>query len=336
MDMRSSHLSTFIDYFQQALPRLKERYVWTIPDDLPGFPDAGKQGYEPNVALKRFFHQAWLRADSARKLELAVDVVIKWGGVRANQPETLARYVQEADKAQPELSLKGIASFSKILSIVAPDRYAIYDARVAACLNALQINRGVTAGLAFHYVPGRNNVTGNVAKQCGFTLMSVFKREQLVSRGWQSMRSQDCYQTYLDTLQACLPHLPGYQLHDLEMLLFASAEIECRRAMDSLTSQSEVIALTYGGSFRLNDLIAQIKASGRDYIIQGQQVCALAAHTKPHSLDYWLRQYAKNKDTKQADNEVLEALMVTGRFDYEDELICPDTGRKCNGLRLRR
>ena len=95
-----------------------------------------------------------------------------------------------------------------------------------------------------------------------------------------------------------------------------------------------MISLPYGGSFDEHDLIAYIRISGRDYIIQGQQAVSLNEHTKPKSLDYWLRKYGKNANTKQAENSVLEALVATGHFEVCKKLLCPDTGARCKGLRL--
>lgn len=96
-----------------------------------------------------------------------------------------------------------------------------------------------------------------------------------------------------------------------------------------------MIDLPYGTQFNENDLVAYIRASGRDYIIQGQQACSFADHSKPHSLDYWLRQnHANNRDTKQAENSVLEALAATGQFTVATGLLCPDSGACCKGVRL--
>ena len=95
-----------------------------------------------------------------------------------------------------------------------------------------------------------------------------------------------------------------------------------------------MIHLTYGGQFDENLLVQYIVATGRDYIIQGQQTCSRINHTKPQSLDYWLRQFAHNPDTKQADNQVVDALVGTGRFVVTLRSLCPDTGRRVKGLRL--
>ena len=95
-----------------------------------------------------------------------------------------------------------------------------------------------------------------------------------------------------------------------------------------------MIRLSYGGQFDEHALIEHIRATGRDYIVQGQQAYSLANHTKPNSLDYWLRQFASNSNTKQADNTVIRHLVHTGLFKVADDLLCPDSGRLCKGVRL--
>jgi hypothetical protein len=95
-----------------------------------------------------------------------------------------------------------------------------------------------------------------------------------------------------------------------------------------------MIHLPYGGVFDESHLAKHIRGTGRDYIIQGQQAVSRDKHTKPQSLDYWLRQFGKNPNTKQAENSVLDALVNTGIFKIDKNLMCPDSGRKCKGLRL--
>lgn len=95
------------------------------------------------------------------------------------------------------------------------------------------------------------------------------------------------------------------------------------------------ITLPYGNNtFDSSDLLNHIRQSGRNYIIQGQQACTLARHTKPHSLDYWLRSnYAQYPDIKQAVNEVIEQLVATGDFE-EGQFPCPESGKLCKGVAL--
>lgn len=93
-----------------------------------------------------------------------------------------------------------------------------------------------------------------------------------------------------------------------------------------------MIQLPYGGQFNELDLIKHIRASNRNYIVQGQQVASLANHTKPQSLDYWLRQFGLNENTKQAENSVIDDLVATGLFRRDNHLICPDTGWRVKGI----
>ena len=95
------------------------------------------------------------------------------------------------------------------------------------------------------------------------------------------------------------------------------------------------INLPYGNnSFNSEDLKEFIKRTGRNFIIQGQVECRREVHPKPRSLDCWLRDnYARNPDTKQAVNAVIEALVNTGEFE-EGRFICPDSGKRVKGIRI--
>lgn len=97
-----------------------------------------------------------------------------------------------------------------------------------------------------------------------------------------------------------------------------------------------MIHLPAGGSFDPRDLVAYIRSVRRAYIIQGQQNASFENHTKPHSLDYWLRERSRNRDTRQAENSVLDALVATGWFEIVDDLRCPDSDEECKGVRLTR
>lgn len=93
-----------------------------------------------------------------------------------------------------------------------------------------------------------------------------------------------------------------------------------------------MIRTNYGATFEENDLINYIRKTGRNYIIQGQTTCARESHPKSSSLDYWLRQFGTNPDTKQADNDVVAALVATRLFIESENLLCPDSGNPCKGL----
>lgn len=218
-------------FFDREVPRLATRYDWKIPA-IAGFAQAGARGHAPNLALKQYLKALWDGATSdAERLRIARIIVSDWGGVRGNRDSTLLRYVQAATQGVAPATLQGVASYSKIFAIAHPRRFAIYDARVAACLNAVQINGGLARGMAFNYVPGRNTIVGNVATRTGFTQQPAFAPRHLVQRGWRAIGRDQTYATYLALLQACRAERPQHSLTDLEMALFATAEDECRQAM---------------------------------------------------------------------------------------------------------
>jgi hypothetical protein len=99
------------------------------------------------------------------------------------------------------------------------------------------------------------------------------------------------------------------------------------------------IELPYGApgeGFSVGYLITYLQASNQEFIIQGQRACSLDDHPKPHSLDFWLRQnFTSMQDKIQATNELVQAITKTGLFK-EGWFTCPDSGRKCKGIRLVR
>ena len=96
------------------------------------------------------------------------------------------------------------------------------------------------------------------------------------------------------------------------------------------------ISLPHGGAgavFNAADLKKHLLENGRSYIIQGGRNCALSAHPKPSSLDCWLRERVRYRDTKQAAASVVDALVTTGMF-RRGRFICPDSGWLCKGIEL--
>ena len=228
-------MKAILDYMKVELPRLRERYCWEIPL-IEGFPQSGESSYQANLALKSFLHRQWKAADTTpQKLELASLVISTWGGVRANQQKTLEAYIKEIEQPDPATPLKGVASYSKLFAIAHPDRYAIYDARVSACLNAIQYQAHPNAGLAFNYCPGRNNIIGNSTTRTGFTNMKEFKVQTLVEKGWTRIPRDKTYAAYLELLAKCSSAFPDNERSDFEMILFANAAMECRKAISKIT-----------------------------------------------------------------------------------------------------
>lgn len=172
-------VSTLTGYFERELPSLPTTYEWRI-SGINDFGQNGRRDYLANVNLEKYFNEQWDRACHEERLALAKVIVSDWGGVRNNKISTTEKYVLESAKKAPCTPINGVASYSKILAVTKPNIYAIYDARVAACLNAIQYNaNGVRKGIAFNYVPGRNKVTGNAGNKAGFSQVDLFKVRSL-------------------------------------------------------------------------------------------------------------------------------------------------------------
>jgi len=226
-------IDVLVEYFKNELPLLKKNYHWKIPE-IEGFSRIGETGYDANIELKEFLNKSWNESNTIEKNILSKIIVADWGKVTKNAPETLNSYVKEIQKQKPGTPIKGVASYSKIFSITNLEKYAIYDARVAVSLNAIQLNNNIKKGYAFNYIPGRNNVTGNVNKRIGFSQQEKYKVKSLVENGWSRIKRDDTYEVYLKTLKKCLEQFPNYKLYDLEMVLFANAEKEAKKCLKNL------------------------------------------------------------------------------------------------------
>lgn len=173
--------------------------------------------YEQNVKLKLDLQQEWI-ASPTRRHELEHYYITVWGGVRGNKQNTLERIFNNSDDENIERGHNGIASWSKALNIRDPNRYAIYDARVGAALNALQIVAPTMDPIYFPLLPGRNKVIEN-----GKPLIKSWAEKN----NWKKPPS-DFYRQYLGLCAqtARQLQLDGFdaQLFTVEMVLFAHAE----------------------------------------------------------------------------------------------------------------
>lgn len=203
---------------------IKENYSWmakSLPKGIRLTDAATKSNYQINVELKFELSRLW-RNSPARRLELVNYIVSTWGGIRGNSQDTLKRYSLLQRRAE-SLPLKGVASYSKVLGMIDPDEYAIYDARVAVALNAVQLLARVPRGCFFPYLPGRNNIVGNSVTKRGFSQDSRFKWGSSLFNGWTLIEKDEAYLRYLEALKV-VSRSEGIPLYTLEMTLFSDAE----------------------------------------------------------------------------------------------------------------
>jgi hypothetical protein len=208
------HLNTTYDW---KLPLTTAEYV-----DLP----VNLSNYDANVRLKFALHSIWTNEPKKRTL-VTKWVISDWGGIRGNSDEKLAYYSREAQKKTPNTPLSGIASFSKVLAISDPNKFAILDARIVVSLTAIQVISDVDDGVLFPYLPGRNLVTGHTARKLGFSQTPEFSHNRLLERfrKWCAISNNEAYEKYLQLLKIVVsrPEI-GCGILPLEMALFADAE----------------------------------------------------------------------------------------------------------------
>jgi hypothetical protein len=212
------------------LSTLVRRYVHAHHADLPaqfewrlnettlaerlGLAVAGDTSYARNIDLKAKLSSLWERSTLATRMDIARYYVADWGGVKRNHETTLSVYVHAA--AQDQLpALPGIASWSKVFTAADARRYAIFDARVALSLNALQLEPGNRERFLFPDLPSQNRTVKAAAKAV---------RAQALAQGWTKLRADTVYPMFLQVLREAADGLPQpLPLATAEMVLFAHA-----------------------------------------------------------------------------------------------------------------
>jgi hypothetical protein len=117
-------------------------YPWSINiNRLPeGINLDNGSNYEQNIQLKNELNRLFNEGNLEVKIALIRYYIAVWGGIYRNSAATIQSYATaDAQDLIRTMNIKGIASWSKALCVREPDRYAIFDARVSASLNLLQL-----------------------------------------------------------------------------------------------------------------------------------------------------------------------------------------------------
>jgi hypothetical protein len=174
--------------------------------------------YAQNVALKLELHRIWSISNPSQRFAIAKYYVSTWGGVPKNNDETLTGYVtQEPDSVISRNGKKGVASWSKVLCIRDPKKYAIFDARVSTALNCLQIIGQTELPKLLPLLPGRNKTIKAGAQEIA---------RHAVQHHWDERENRRFYDDYLGLIRnvARSSRVPNTEIYTIEMLLFAQAE----------------------------------------------------------------------------------------------------------------
>ena len=93
-----------------------------------GITVSGQNSFERNVDLKRKLSRRWHR-HSEDRTRLTQFYVAGWGRIRSNAPETLQEFASAPAEQLIARGYMGVASWSKVLVMHDPDKYAIFDSK---------------------------------------------------------------------------------------------------------------------------------------------------------------------------------------------------------------
>jgi hypothetical protein len=216
-DVELEHLQhTLQSFCQDRVLRLKEIYHWDEPDSvLPRTvkfnPPIDVSSADWNIALKWALHGAFIKSGETGRRSIAEWVVKQWGRVKKNKPETFDVYLAMVGQHPgARTPWRGVASYSKILAVYDPKQYAIFDARVASALNAVQMFDEGNLTVRFPIPNGQNEAIKRFANKIGKTDAAL------------EIEKAQAYSEYLRLIKAVSDNLKC-ELYTIEMLLFSLA-----------------------------------------------------------------------------------------------------------------
>lgn len=171
--------------------------------------------YKKNVELKRVLHDKWKKSDKTEKYNIVKYYISDWGGIHGNSEASLVEYADSSPESLIGKGKDGIASWSKALCIYNPEKYAIFDARVSAAINAIQLIYSISDPVMYPILPSRNK-----------TILSINRKY----KKYFSKKKEDesFYHDYLSIIGAVSCKLTesskNSYIYDVEMLLFSMAE----------------------------------------------------------------------------------------------------------------
>lgn len=120
--------------------KIKNYEGTAIGNLLEKFETSGHTPIERTLDLRGKLHSLWNEEkDHNKELSTIAEWYIKeWGGITSIKSETCSRFIIDALEEKSNVA-KNIASYSKLMAIVNPRQFAIFDARVCFSLYIIQI-----------------------------------------------------------------------------------------------------------------------------------------------------------------------------------------------------
>lgn len=171
--------------------------------------------YLKNLVLKQELNNRWKNSgNSKEKFELIKYYIATWGGIHTNSQKSMNEYSNLSARELIKKGKKGIASWSKAIVIHDPNKYAIFDARVAISLNCIQKLYNIENKVLFPVLSSRNKVVARGNKLI---------KESAKLENWKKANEETFYNQYLEILENVADEF-NTNVSTVEMLLFAKAE----------------------------------------------------------------------------------------------------------------
>jgi len=215
--IKASMYNAILRYARENIDGLRESYDWKFKEEtVPcGIRVADESWYEKNLTLKALLNAAWLEGSSEERYQLCFWYIRDWGGIRTNSEETSRLYAAGSEESILARGVKGIASWSKALTVRNPKKFAIFDARTSISLNAIQLLSNVSDPMIFPHLPSRNSSVPKAQK-----IVALLQRQ----RQYKEVDHSSCYMVYNKLLLDIAAAIgEGFTNQQVEMVLFAQA-----------------------------------------------------------------------------------------------------------------
>jgi len=173
----------------------------------PGQTFSSENWMDRNAELRSYLSGAWGSGSDTARTAMVVWYIKKWGGISRLKDKHIASY---AAAGPPSIDVKNfdkIASWSKALAMMQPTQFAIYDARVAFALNAIQAVRLGWVQTWFRIPTTQKGIIKRAHKGL----------ECYATPNTKVLGDAEVYGAYLDVLKGA----HSFDLERAEMILFA-------------------------------------------------------------------------------------------------------------------
>ena len=201
-------------YLLENVNQITLNYQWNFSTkNFPiSYTKKSTNHYRNSLDLREFIHKE-IKSKSQISDDLQTWYVKDWGGVKTNRKSTFDEYLESPSEDLIKRGDKGIASWSKMLSVRDPTIFAIYDARVAISLNTISLLNSSESNLFFPQLSSRNKKI--VAAQNLIQNFAIYKSLK---------HDEDFYRKYLNYLNIAVTQCGNkFDMQTAEMVLFANA-----------------------------------------------------------------------------------------------------------------